>query len=233
MTRFLITGCNRGIGLEFVRQLAGRGDTIYATCRNPDDAAELTSLAEKSAKHVHVLQMDVADDNTINEARKAVGEMTDSLDVVINNAGIYPSRRSRMQATTREEMLDVFNVNTVSPVIVTKYFIDLLKKGERPRLVNITSQMGSISRRRHVANYPYSVSKTALNMVSRLMAFELQQEGIAAVLISPGWVRTDMGGSSAPVSVEESVRGMLHIIDNATVMSAGRYLQWDGEELAW
>ena len=233
MTRFLITGSNRGIGLEFARQLASRGDEVFATCRQPDEASALHGLAERYEGRVHVIQMEVTDDASIAAARKSVGKLTDTLDVVINNAGIYPDRTHRVQQTTREEMLRVFNTNSVSPLIVAQHFTDLLTGADVPRLVNITSRMGSISEKHSASNYPYSTSKTALNMITRMMAFELQRQGIAVVLISPGWVRTDMGGRSAPVAVEDSIRGMLKIIDQASVMSAGRYLQWDGQELGW
>lgn len=232
MGTYVITGANRGLGLEFTRQLVSRDDKVFATCRNPTEAAELNLLANKHKRNITVLKLDVTDDTSILQARKLVEHQVDSVDVLINNAGIFP-RQSDFSNLTRDDIHKVLDTNTVGPMLVAQAFLPLLKARRQSKIVNISSQLGSIANRKSGQYYPYSTSKAALNMMSRLLAFDLLRDGVIVVAMSPGWVRTDMGQQDAPLAPAESVRGMLRLIDGLTAMSAGRFLVWNGSQLPW
>jgi NAD(P)-dependent dehydrogenase (short-subunit alcohol dehydrogenase family) len=232
MRRVLITGANRGIGLELVRQCLGRGDRVFAACRAPQQAAQLKALG--GAERLTVVAMEVADEQSIRAACEAVRSQTDGLDVLINNAGIYKKGRDGLSTFEVVEMLEVFRVNSIGPLVVVREFLDLLRKGNAPKVANVSSEMGSIGRKHNGSEYGYSASKAALNMISRLLSFDLRRDGIAVVtFLHPGWVKTDMGGRGAPLEPEVSVRGMLAVIDSLTLADSGRFLQWDGQELPW
>ncbi len=232
MGNYVITGSNRGIGFEFVKQLAARGEKVFATCRTPSDASDLNLLANKRKHAITVLPLDVTDDASIAAARKEVGRRVDSVDVLINNAAIYP-RLSNFDTLTRDQLQSTLDTNTFGPMMVTQAFLDLLKVRRQSKIVNISSHLGSINNRKDGQFFPYSTSKAALNMMTRLLAFDLLRDGIIVVAMNPGWVRTDMGRSEAPLAPSESVRGMLRLIDGLTAMSAGRFLVWNGSQLPW
>ncbi len=208
--RFFITGTNRGIGLALVRACLARGDTVFAACRQPQAAAELGALRERHPERLAVLPLDVLVNNA---AIRPVGERPGSLDA--------------------DALLRAYAVNSVGPLMVAQRFLDLLRGGERPVIVNVTSQLGSLARKRSGGDYTYNSSKAALNMLTRALAHDVRPLGIIAIMIHPGWVQTDMGGSGAPLTPEESAQGMLDVIDGLTMDDTARFLQWDGSELPW
>ncbi|NDJ53624.1 MAG: SDR family oxidoreductase [Chloroflexi bacterium] len=228
----MITGANRGIGLEFVRQLLERGDTVFATARQPDEASALGHLADLYPDHLTIAALDVTDPSSIEEAYQEIGTQTERLDLLINNAGMLV-RGERFGILEHDTLLNTLHTNAVGPMLVAQRFYDLLKHGAQPRLINMTSQLGSIARARGGGNYSYNASKAALNMLTRMTALRIKDEGIITIMMHPGWVRTDMGGDSASLSVVESVTAMLTVIDALTLEDAGRFLQWDGSELPW
>jgi NAD(P)-dependent dehydrogenase (short-subunit alcohol dehydrogenase family) len=230
--RILITGASRGIGLEVTRQYLARGERLFATCRDPQDATDLLVLSEQRPDLLTVLPLDVTDQATIALAYHNVRRYADGLDVLVNNAGVYPEGE-RLGKIDREGVRHTFDTNAVGPLVVAQTFLDLLKGGTQPKLVNISSEMGSISQRRHGGYYSYCASKAALNMLTRLMAFELRSKGITTISMHPGWVKTDMGGPGASLDVDEAVRGMIAVIDGLAGADSGRFLQWDGRELPW
>jgi NAD(P)-dependent dehydrogenase (short-subunit alcohol dehydrogenase family) len=234
MERILITGANRGIGYEFVRQYLQRDNTrLFAACRTPDTATGLQQLAAQHPDRLTVVQMDVIDKDSIIAAEKTVAAQVDGLDLLINNAAINPSGQQGFATISQETMLNVLNVNVVGPLLVTQVFVDLLKAGNNPRLVNISSQMGSLERRDNGGPYAYCSSKAALNMVTRSLAADLKIHDIISVMTHPGWVRTDMGGSGAPLSTEESTQGLIQLFDRLTMKDNSQFYQWDGESLPW
>lgn len=232
MAKILITGSNRGIGLELTRQYLKLGDYVFASCRNPDSADELLELQKSYPEHLLIIQLDVSDSTSIASAAKEIRSHTDRLDILINNAGIAHSGEL-VGNLDSDTMLNVLHTNSVGPMIVAQQLLDLLKKGNNPKIVNVTSQLGSITRKTSGGRYSYDGSKAALNMFTRTLAFEIINDGIIAIVIHPGWVRTDMGGSSAHLGVEESASGIMDVTDNLTKQDAGRFLQWDGKELPW
>lgn len=228
MTTFLITGANRGIGLELTRQAAARGDRVLACCRSPQSALELQAL-ETETPSLRVLPLDVTSDGSVRSlVRQLEGE---TLDVVINNAGFMSEHQSR-DDMDYDAWTKSFEVNTISPFRVSTALLPFLKQSAQPKVITITSQMGMLSRESTGA-YAYRSSKAAANKVTQVMALELKPDGIIVCPVHPGWVRTDMGGPSASIRVEESARGILALIDGLTLEQSGQFFQYDGQKLAW
>jgi len=216
-----ITGANRGIGLELARQYRARGERVIATARNPSEAAALVATGAR------VLALDVADPAQIDGLAAAVG--TGGIDILINNAGVS-STSPTLESCTLEELQRVLTVNSISPVLVTKALLPNLRAGGRKVIINITSELASISTAKG-SSYGYRASKAALNMLTVCMAQELK--GFACIALHPGWVKTDMGGNRAPLTVEESVSSMLRVIDGVTAGSSGSYLNYAGKPIPW
>lgn len=235
MERILITGANRGIGLGLVRRYLELGERrVFATCRRPDAASELQQLAGQHGDRLTVLPLEVTDLDSIAAAAKQVAQQIDGLDLLINNAGINPKDGSQdFAAITPETMLNVMNVNVVGPLMVVKGFVDLLKAGNNVRLVNISSQMGSLTNRPNGGPYAYCSSKSALNMVTRTLAADLKPYGVTTITVHPGWVRTDMGGPNASLTAEDSTHSMVAFFDTLNASHNGLFYRWDGESLPW
>lgn len=232
MRRVLITGASRGLGLEFARQLAAGGDYIFAGCRDPQKAGDLTKLAEKYPNQMTVLTMDVTNEKSIDTSVEIVHSYVDSLDILINNAGVNPENENPANLYS-ETMLHSFHVNAVAPMIVAQRFFELLKLGDHPKIINISTIMGSLQMKNSGGDYSYCSSKAALNMLTKALAFDLRIEGILVIALHPGWVQTDMGGSDATIKPSESVRGMLNVIDSLKETDTGKFLTYEGKEHPW
>jgi NAD(P)-dependent dehydrogenase (short-subunit alcohol dehydrogenase family) len=237
----LLTGANRGLGLEWTRRLADRVDRLFATCRRPDEAHELADLADAHPDTIEVFALDVADPDAIAAAAERIEEETGALDLLVNNAGINGGGTGdRFGAVDQETMMDVLRVNTAGPHLLVQACASLLRvggtdgsaAGNESIVVNVTSQLGSIANTNGGSWHSYKASKAALNMCTRLQAGALSGDAIV-VSMHPGWVRTDMGGSNARLSPEESVGGMLDVIAGLTLDDTGRFLTHDGGELPW
>ncbi len=227
----LVTGANRGLGLEFCRQFAVQGDRVIAASRR--------SSPELEALDVERVTLDVGDEASIAACRAQVGRITDRLDVVVNNAGIPNSGRyedsEAFGALRMDAMLDVLRINAVGPLLFTQACLDLLREGEGPRVAAVSSLFSQIGPRPDyfADNFAYSASKASINLFMRSLGILLAKDGILAVAVDPGWVRTDMGGPNADLSPEDSVRGMVDVIDRLTSADSGAYLSWTGERLAY
>lgn len=219
----LITGANRGLGLEFARQYAEAGWTVIGTARRPAQATDLKAL------DAEILALDVADRDSV-EALAAELEGR-AIDMLINNAGIFP-RVSEIDKVNADDYAQTLMVNTLGPVLVTQALMPNLRRGELKRIVNITSQLGSIERNSG-GFYGYRESKAALNMFTKTLASELGPDGFICLAIHPGWVRTDMGGQNANLSPQESVSAMRAVIANVTADDNGAYRGYSGDPVAW
>lgn len=220
----LVTGANRGLGLEFARQLHAAGAKVIGTARKPDSAKDLKALG------VRVEQLDVADPASVAAlAERLDGE---ALDILLNNAGIFINRGS-FDTEDPADFLKVLDVNTVGPLRVTQALLPNLRLGERRLVMNMSSGLGSIAGNGRGSMAAYRTSKAGLNMLTRTMAGDLSDEKFICVAMSPGWVRTDMGGEDANLSPEESVAGMLSVLAPLTPEDSGKYLAFDGKELEW
>ncbi len=220
-----ITGANRGLGLGFVQHYANRGDNIIAGCRIPEQAVELKELVPKE----HIIRIDVADPESIAQTVGRVRELVNRLDILINNAGVGEDTSAELPSF--DDLIRTYSTNAIGPVLLTKQLKTLLSKGSK--VVNVTSRMGSIADNTSGGYYDYRMSKAALNMATKNLHLEQYQHGVIVFAIHPGWVRTDMGGASALLSVEESVRGMVQVIDTASTEVGGTFLGYDGEEIPW
>lgn len=232
MQRVLVTGANRGLGLEFVRQLLARGDRVIAACRHPGRATELTAQAAAHPGHLHVLPLDVAKAASIAELAREAAMLFDGLDLLINNAGQLVSGE-RFGSVSAENLESSLRSNTIGPLLLTQALAPLLAKGERARVANLSSVIGSIAGTSEFRTPSYAISKAALNMVTRLLAAALAPEGVCVISLHPGWVQTDMGGAQAPVTPPDSVRGLLRVIDALQMEHSGSFRDWQGQPVAW
>ena len=222
MKTALVTGANRGIGLELTLQLLDSGYNVHATYRSSKGGLE---EIQNSALNIH--QMDVRNKEEISAVIKSIN----SIDLLINNAGIGDGHWQSISEIDMEHALEVLNVNAVSPVLVTQQVLPILSN--RSTIVMISSLMGSISDCRSGRSYAYRASKTALNMFSMAMKNELDGMGSSLLIIHPGWVETDMGGPNAPLSTDESVRGIMQRITEQNMSMSGRFVQFDGTPVEW
>jgi NAD(P)-dependent dehydrogenase (short-subunit alcohol dehydrogenase family) len=231
--RVLVTGASRGIGLEYARQWLAAGARVFALARDPEGSAELMGLASANPDALVAVRCDIADDASVAAARRRVGEETDGLEILINNAGVMGSHED-LESLDLDVVRRTFEVNAIGPIRVTRAFVDLLMGGKRPRrIVNMTSLMGSIDDNRSGDAYAYRMSKAALNMATRSMAVDLSREGVVAVVLHPGWVRTAMGGKSAPTPVEEAVASLVRTIESLDMDRSGGFYDRDGQPLPW
>lgn len=232
MLRILITGANRGIGLALTQQYLQRGERVFATCRQPAEAAALAELAAAYPDRLSALPLDVTDDATIDSAAEAVATQVDGLDLLINNAGFFPKGETigSLDAAT---MLHTFHVNAVGPIMVVQRFLGLLRAGRAAKVVNISSQLGSLNRNTGKGYYSYNSSKAALNMLTRVLAHDLRADGIVVVTTHPGWVQTRMGGKGAAITPTESARGLIALTDRLTMADTNKFYTWEGREHPW
>ncbi len=234
MHTILITGCNRGIGLEFVNQYAKAGCQVHATCRNPATASELTSLAS-AHPNVRVHRLDVTNQSNIGQLKSDIDGT--ELNGIIHNAGVYPSQGLQLASIDPERWLDAFRVNTIAPAMLTQALLPNLETAAQAGLPGqvaiISSKVGSIDDNQSGGSYPYRSSKTAANQVMKSLSIDLAPKGIRVVSLHPGWVQTDMGGPSALISAETSVSGMRQVLSNLTKEQSGQFFNYDGTTIAW
>jgi NAD(P)-dependent dehydrogenase (short-subunit alcohol dehydrogenase family) len=228
VTTILVTGANRGIGLEFVRQYADDGADVIACCRKPAEAKELHALA-KTGK-VRVMALDAGEASSAAALAQALrGE---AIDILINNAGVFGPEKLDASQSYYDGFAHTFRVNSIGPLIVSQALRDNLMQGRDKKLIVLTSKMGSISDSGSGA-IAYRASKAALNMIMHVLAREWAGDRILVAILHPGWVKTDMGGPGALITPEESVRGLRARIAELSAQTSGRYLDYRGKEIAW
>ena len=225
----VVTGANRGIGLEVVSQYLADDWQVYGCCRRPELATQLAGLASNSA--LSIQQLDVGNPSSVKKLALALSEQ--SIDLLINNAGIYGGERQSFGDIDYAQWTRVLEVNTLGPYRVSTALANPVGNSEQRLIVNVSSAMGSIERYTTGGHYIYRSSKAALNMVTVNLAHDLRSRGITVLAVHPGWVRTDMGGSSADISPRTSAAGLRQLISNATIKDRGRFFSWDGSALPW
>ena len=237
MNSVLITGCSRGIGLALAKQLASRGWHVLAGARHPAAAHDLQAATrEATPGSIDILSLDVRSDESVKAAAEEAAAKVRGLDVLVNNAGVFPEEGNEpLENLPLECFEEAFAVNVVGVARVTRLFLPLLTRAAHPRVINISSLAGSVSGKEDSRYYCYSASKAALNMLTRTMAAELRPRGVTVVAVTPGWVKTEIGGPDAPLSVEESARSLAATIDRITHHDAGHFLDRDGQKgvAAW
>jgi NAD(P)-dependent dehydrogenase (short-subunit alcohol dehydrogenase family) len=232
MRRVIITGANRGLGLEFTRQSLARGDRVIAGYRDPQHADALNALATAHPDRLHVRALDVADARSITAFAQEASHLFDGLDLLINNAGKnVPGERFGEVAV---DALDAcFQTNAVAPFLLAQTLAPLLRKGNAPVVANLSSRLGSIALTNGFYTPSYAISKAALNMATVLLAQALKGDGVRVIALTPGWVKTDMGGDGAQLLPAASVSGMLGVIDATTMEGSGTFADYLGEPVPW
>lgn len=228
MTTVLITGANRGIGLEFAKQYAAEGADVIACCRSPEKADALNALAR--AAGFKVMALDVTSPKSVEALKAALNGQ--SIDILINNAGVGGQRSEPRGSIDFDAWVETFKTNSIAPMLVSRVLHDNLKASKLKKLVTITSMMGSIAGHGGGA-YAYRASKAAANSVMHGLSKEWAKDGIAIGIFHPGWVKTDMGGASAPVTPQDSVKGLRAQIAKLSAANSGAYLDFTGKEIAW
>lgn len=230
MSTLLITGANRGLGLEFVRQYADSGWRVHACCRRPAEAAALQQLAAKQ-QGVTLHALDVEDFGAIEAlAQRLSGQ---PIDLVLNNAGLYPDRHGGFGRTDYAAWESAFRVNTMATLKTAEAFVGNLDLGAGKTIATVSSKMGSLDDNTSGGCYLYRSSKAAVNMVVKSLALDLADRGIKAVVLHPGWVQTDMGGPNALITPEQSVCGMRTVLARLTDADSGRFIAYDGARVPW
>ena len=229
MAVVLITGANRGIGLALAKAYAARRDKVFATVRQTSQRGELDALAAASRGWIEVIEMDVSDPLDIAKARRKLE--AEAIDVLINNAGVSgPDSQSAVDMDF-DGLSETLAINSIAPLRVATAFLPNVKAA-KGKIVTISSQMGSMQSA-STDSLAYRVSKLAANKLMRGLAAELKPEGVPVLIAHPGWVRTDMGGPGAQLSPDESAAGLIKLIDGLQLASTGKFLSWNGKELAW
>ncbi len=232
MNTVLITGANRGIGLEFVRQYAADGWCVFACCRDPAAARELNEVAAGHADRVSIYPLDVTDHRQIEQLSHTLAD--EAIDVLINNAGVYPPEHGDVFGKTDySAWVHTFEVNTMAPLKMAEAFIQQVARSRRKTIITLTSKMGSVADNRGGGSYIYRSSKSAVNNVMKSLSIDLSSRQITAVLLHPGWVRTDMGGPNGLISAQQSVTGMRQVIDTLRFEDSGQFYAYDGQIVPW
>jgi NAD(P)-dependent dehydrogenase (short-subunit alcohol dehydrogenase family) len=230
MPTALIVGSSRGLGLEFVRQYHRAGWRVLAACRDPATASVLNELASRGPG-IEVVACDVTDGTSVTSLARGMADR--SIDHLILNAGI-PGPRDYTTANFDEQAwIEVMRTNTIAPLRFAGSFVDHVQRSEKKLMAFISSRLGSMAENSSGGHYIYGSSKAALNRVVKSLAIELKPRGITCIVLTPGWVKTDMGGDQAPLTAETSVKGMLEVLNRVTLEDAGHFYQYDGREIPW
>ena len=231
MQTVLITGANRGIGLEQTRAFVARGIRVFATARSPDDADELNVLAASRADQITVLRYDAADLESPALLKAALGDTP--IDLLLANAGAGSGERESFGSVDLQDLIQLIRINALAPLKLAETLADNVARSGRKVMAFQSSQLGSIGNNTSGGLYGYRISKAALNMVAKGISSDLGSRGLIAVAMHPGWVKTRMGGASAPVSVQQCVAGQQRLLDRLTMADSGHFFNYDGTELPW
>jgi NAD(P)-dependent dehydrogenase (short-subunit alcohol dehydrogenase family) len=227
----LVTGANRGLGLEFARQYAEDGWRVFAACRAPDSARELKALESRHADRLSVLALDVTD----GAAAKAVAGrlQNEAIDLLLNNAGVGSPPGQKIGSFDYAAWLRVLDANVLGPARMVESFVESVAKSRDKRIITVTSLMGSIADNSSGGSYAYRSSKAAVNAAMKSFAIDLAPRGITCAVVHPGWVRTDMGGAGGKLSAAESVGALRSLIDSLKRQDSGKFFNYDGKPLPW
>ena len=230
MANVVITGANRGIGLELARQYAQGGDRVFAFCRTPASAEALNAAAAQSGGRLNVHAMDVGDPASITAGAAAIGDTP--VDILINNAGVNGGPKQSLEDIDFDAWIDAFKIMTIGPLRVVQAFLKNLRAASGARIMTVTSQLGA-STWPYGGMYAYSTAKAGVNKVMQIMARDLKGDGVIASMVHPGWVKTDMGGPGADITAEESAAGIRRVIAGLTLDDTGKFYKWNGDIHPW
>jgi len=231
METVLITGANRGIGLELTRQYLKKSSRVIATSRTPDSSASLSELKQADPDSLQILPLEVTDDQSVQTLVESLRGTT--IDVLINNAGVSGGKQQDILSMDYSWWAHTLAVNAIAPFRVTVALLDNLRRSRKPRIITLSSQLGSMLRATTSGYYAYRSSKAAVNKVMQGLAVDLRSENMIVCPVHPGWVQTEMGGANADLSPQESALGLIRLIDRLELSDSGRFLKWNGEEHPW
>jgi NAD(P)-dependent dehydrogenase (short-subunit alcohol dehydrogenase family) len=228
MNSVLITGANKGIGLEMVKQYYADGWIVIACTRQPE---QIKNLNLPDSSRLRIVNIDVTCADQIKKLADEVKGI--SIDILINNAGVWGPSNQQLGAVDPEVWLEAFKVNTIAPLMMTQALVSQIAKSKFKIIANISSTMGSIDENTSGDSYIYRTSKAALNMVTKTLSVDLKSEGITVISLHPGWVKTAMGGCDAPLTPEESVSGMRKVLSSVRLEESGSFIRYDGNKATW
>lgn len=226
MKNILITGANRGIGLMFAKSFSNNVDTVYTTVRDLNNCDEL-----KKIKNIEILELDLLDKNSIKSFCSEIKDIP--LDLILNNAGTFQDEQMEETNLDSDLWLDEIMINAIGPMTLTQKLKENLMSGIEKKVVFISSQMGSVDDNYSGGYYFYRTSKSALNSAAKSLAIDWKADNISVLMLHPGWVKTDMGGSKAKLEIEESVSSMLKVINTFDISKTGSFVNYDGKKLEW
>ena len=230
METILVTGANRGIGLELVKQYCNQNYQVIGTYRNENTSGEFISMS-RNLNNLKVYSLDVSSDQSLKNFSSKLGDTP--VDIFINNAGVFGPRDSSFNNVDERNWISVFQTNAIAPLLLTQLIIENLRNGSQKKLIYITSKMGSIDDNKSGGAYIYRSSKTALNSVVKSISLDLAKDGMKVALLHPGWVRTDMGGPNGLIDTTKSVSRMTEVIDRLSQSDSGCFFNYDGSKIPW
>ena len=231
MKKILVTGANRGLGLGLVKKFLKNNEKVICTTRNISKSRELILCKEKYNDNLEICELDLLDKDSPNILSNFLGDET--IDLFINNAGVIGHSAQHFKSVSLNHWLEVLKVNLIAPLLITQSIIKNIEKSSERKIYFISSKVGSIEDNKSGGMYIYRSSKTALNQVVKSLSIDLKPLGISVISLHPGWVRTEMGGPNALISVEESVNGMVDVISNTSIINSGQFINYDGTRLPW
>jgi NAD(P)-dependent dehydrogenase (short-subunit alcohol dehydrogenase family) len=227
----LITGANRGIGLEMVQYSMEQGWRVFACCRNPNNADNLFDVAKQSNGQISVHIADMQELSTLQALSYEL--RNDAIDMLINNAGVYGSNKNKFGSVDADSWIQAFQVNSIAPLKMVEAFSEQLRMGKRKLVACMSSKMGSMADNGYGNSYIYRSSKAALNAVVKSLSIDLKEQGIITVALHPGWVKTEMGGPDAEISTRECVEKLFSHLLQLSIEDSGRFIDIDGSDIPW
>jgi len=231
MPTLLITGANRGIGLELCKQYLKQGWDVHACCRNPKKATELNKLEDINKAKLNVHALEVTNEKQMDKLKKTLKNKP--VDMLINNAGVHALGASQFGKTVDKAWEEAVAVNLIAPMKMMEHFVENIAMSDRKIIASMSSKMGSIDDNTSGGSYAYRATKAALNAVMVSAAHDLRHLDIISLILHPGWVRTDMGGPNGEISVEQCGEMLCKILDNCTIADSGKFFDIDGTIIPW
>ncbi len=231
MKNVLITGANRGLGLGFVKKFLEQNVKVFCTTRNISKSIDLIKYQKKYPNNLEICELDLIAENSNKVLCKFLGDKP--IDIFINNAGVIGSSKQHFKEVSSNPWIEVLKINLIAPLMITQSIIKNIELSIDKKVYFISSKVGSIDDNRGGGMYIYRSSKTALNQVVKSLSIDLKPLGISVISLHPGWVRTDMGGPNALISVDESIKGMMSVILNTDIKNSGHFFNYDGSEIPW
>ena len=226
----VITGANRGLGLEFCRQYLAKGDKVYACSRSPEKATDLLELKQSYGQQIEIVPLDVCNPIMLANLSYVIEE---PIDILINNAGIYGPKGLEFGEYKANDWAEVLKINTIAPMMVVQHLADKVAASDEKKIVLVSSKMGSIADNQKGGSYIYRSSKAAMNAVGKTLAIDLEEQGIKVAIVHPGWVQTDMGGPNAFIDANTSITGLCDVIENLNESNSGEFFNYDGTLIPW